>query len=195
MRVYILNVSKINPSDEKWYPLLSPKRREKVTRLKPKEKKAQSIGVELLLRNAVMDETGKNEMVMWDTDENGKLYLTKHPEIHVNLSHSGDYAVCAISTKPVGIDIQHCAPYDGMINRFLHADEIKYIETSADEASAFYEVWTKKESLFKACGKGISAGLNTVSVLTDTVSYDGKKYPFREYTLLDDYKFFVCLES
>ena len=195
MRVYILNVSSIDPADKKWYPLLSPRRAEKVNRLIPTQKKAQSIGVELLLRNAVKDETGEGGIVNWDTDQNGKLYLTEHPEIHVNLSHSGSYAVCVISDKPVGIDIQHCKPYDGMITHFLHPDEIAYIENNEDPATAFYEVWTKKESLFKACGKGITAGLDTVSVLSGTVLYDGKRYAFREYTLFDDYKLFVCFES
>ena len=195
MRVYILNVSSIDTSDNGWYQLLSPRRAEKVRKLIPKGKKAQSIGVELLLRNAVKDETGKDGIVHWDTDANGKLFLTGYSNLHVNLSHSGDYAVCAISDKPVGIDIQHCKPYDGMITHCMHKDEISYIETNKNPSDAFYEVWTKKESLFKACGKGIGAGLDTVSVLKDTIIYDGKCYTFREYTMLDNYKLFVCLES
>lgn len=39
--------------------------------------------------------------------QGGKPYLAKEPDIHFNLSHSGEWAVCAISSSPVGVDIQH----------------------------------------------------------------------------------------
>lgn len=196
MKVYIMNITSVNPNDEKWYKLLSPRRAEKVKRLRLDIKKAQSIGVELLLRRAVRDITGKNKTVMWDTDENGKLYLTDYPDIHVNLSHSGEYAVCAVSHSEVGVDIQFCDTEKRIMYRYLAEDEAEYIRNSADKHSAFYEIWTKKESFLKACGKGITVPLKSFSVISDTVSYEGTEYKFREYTMRDkNYKLFVCLPS
>ena len=49
MKVYYMNVKSINADDEKWFKYLSQKRIEKVNRLKKTNKKAQSIGAELLL--------------------------------------------------------------------------------------------------------------------------------------------------
>ena len=53
MKVYYMNVKSINADDEKWFKYLSQKRIEKVNRLKKTNKKAQSIGAELLLNYAV----------------------------------------------------------------------------------------------------------------------------------------------
>lgn len=38
--------------------------------------------------------------------ENGKPFLLDYKEVHYNLSHSGDWILCAVSDQPVGIDIQ-----------------------------------------------------------------------------------------
>ena len=197
MKIYSMNVTAIDPNDEKWYKYLSPRRIEKVNRLKPTDKKAQSIGVELLLRRAVNEITGEDKNAEWDTDHNGKLYLINHPKIHVNLSHSGDYAVCAVHDAPVGVDIQKMGEYDErIVNRFFTLDEAEYIKSAADKKSAFYIVWTRKESFLKATGKGLTVPLNSVSVLDDTVIYEGMSYTFKEYCIGgEDYKCFACFSE
>lgn len=196
VKVYIMNISAINPHDGKWRRLLSPRRAEKVNRLKQDNKKAQSIGVELLLRRALRDITGRNETVVWDTNENGKPYLTDYPEIHINFSHSGDYAACAVSNAPVGIDLQHCDEKKRLMYKCFAEDEVNYIKNSPDKLSVFYELWTKKESLLKACGKGITVPLKSFSVLQDTVTYEGIAYKFKEYKMPEkDYRLFVCSPS
>ena len=192
-----MNVSGIDPADRKWYKYLSPKRIEKVERLKKTKQKAQSIGAELLLRHAVAQITGKISNVKWDTDENGKLYLTEHDGIYVNLSHSGDYAVCAVHNTPVGVDIQYCRECDmKMANRFFTAEEAEFINKSTDKNSAFFEIWTKKESFVKAIGKGITIPLNSFSVLADKIEYGGAVYRFKEYSVSQSgYKLFACYLS
>lgn len=197
MRVYAMNVSGIDPENRKWYKYLSEKRLAKVERLKKTKQKSQSIGAELLLRYAVGQITGKVSNVKWDTDENGKPYLTEHDGIYVNLSHSGDYAVCAVSDVPVGVDIQHCRECDmKMAKRFFTVEEAEFINKSTDRNSAFFEIWTKKESFVKAVGKGLAIPLNSFSVLTDRIEYDGAVYRFKEYSVSQSgYKLFVCYLS
>lgn len=197
MRVYAMNVSGIDPDDKKWYKYLSDKRIAKVERLKKTKQKAQSIGAELLLRHAVGQITGEVSNVKWDTDENGKLYFTDHDGIYVNLSHSGDYAVCAVHDAPIGVDIQHCRECDmKMANRFFTEEESEFIRNSTDKNSAFFEIWTKKESFVKAIGKGITIPLNSFSVLSDRIEYNGAVYRFKEYSVSQSgYKLFVCYHS
>lgn len=192
-----MNVSGIDPDNRKWYKYLSEKRLTKVERLKKTKQKSQSIGAELLLRYAVGQITGKVSNVKWDTDENGKLYLTENDGIYVNLSHSGDYAVCAVSDVPVGVDIQHCRECDmKMAKRFFTVEEAEFINKSTDRNSAFFEIWTKKESFVKAVGKGLAIPLNSFSVLTDRIEYDGAVYRFKEYSVSQNgYKLFVCYLS
>ncbi len=197
MKIYLMNVRGIDPSDEKWYKYLSEKRKEKVKKLRKEIQKAQSIGAELLLRYAVNQFTGRRETVKWDTDENGKPYLTEHKDIYVNLSHSGDYAVCAAHSAPVGVDIQRVGECDmGVAKRFFSPDEQEYIEASADPGSAFFDVWARKESFAKAVGKGIAMNIKDFSVLRNEIVYDGKRYIFKEcYPQKDGYKMSVCYLS
>ena len=194
MKIYLMNVSGIDPSDEKWYKYLSEKRIKKVKRLRKESRKAQSIGAELLLRYAVNQITGENGLVKWDTDENGKPYLTEHADIYVNLSHSGDYAVCVLHSSPVGIDIQRVGKCDmGIAKRFFTAEETEYIEASADRESAFFEIWTKKESFTKAVGKGIAMNMKEFSVLENEIVYEGERYILKKcLPKKDGYKISVC---
>lgn len=194
MKVYAMNVSTINPDDTKWYRNLSQKRIEKVKRYKQDKNKKQSIGAELLLRYALMKMTGETGAVEWDTEENGKLYLVNHPDIYVNLSHSGDYAVCAVNDSPIGVDIQRCNECDiDIAKRFFTEEETEYIINSKDVNTAFYEVWTKKESFVKATGTGITVPLGSFSVLDDTITYEGQVYKFSRCRLSQDgYQLFVC---
>ena len=194
MKIYSMNISGIDPSDRKWYKYLSQKRIDKVERLKKDSHKSQSIGAELLLRYALKQITGINETVKWDTDENGKPYLTNYSDIYVNLSHSGDYAVCAVHNTPVGIDIQRLRECDmKTAKRFFSPEEVRFIENSADANDAFFEIWTRKESFSKAAGKGIAMNMNTFSVLHDKIEYDGKTYIFKRCAFQNSgYKMSVC---
>ena len=179
-----MNISKIDPDNNKWYKCLSDKRIEKVERLKKADKKAQSIGAELLLNYAVKQKYKTKTPVKWSTDGNGKLYLIDYPDLYVNLSHSGCYAVCAVNNTPVGVDIQRGRECDmKMARRFFTSEETYYINSSLDKEHSFFKIWTRKESFVKAIGKGITIPLNSFSVLDDMLEYNGKSYKFREYTV------------
>lgn len=195
MKVYALNVSKINSGNKELYKYLSKKRIEKVNRLKKDKNRAQSIGAELLLNYAVNGNVKKS--AAWDTDANGKPYLTECKGLYVNLSHSGDYAVCALCDTPVGVDIQRRGECDIKIaERFFTAQEVKFINGSNDKNEAFFEIWTKKESFVKAVGKGLSIPFGSFSALADTVEYEGKLYKFRQFSIKDsDYTIFACYLS
>lgn len=192
MKVYTMNIRGINPNDRKWYKYLSENRIEKVNRLKQKEKKAQSIGAELLLNYAVNGDI--KTTVKWDTDENGKLYLTEHKDKYVNLSHSKDYAVCAVHDKPIGIDIQYCRECDMRIaERFFTGAEADIIRRAPVPQKTFFEMWTKKESLVKAVGCALTVPLSSFSVIGSTAEYDGKIYRFKEYSVRESgYKLYSC---
>ncbi len=93
--------------------------------------------------------------------------------VQFNLSHSGDMAVCAItSNHPVGIDIEEIKKtnYTDLAKRFFSADEYNMLIQSPEEnqATIFYAIWVRKEAILKATGKGLSIPLNkfTVSIQT-----------------------------
>lgn len=90
-------------------------------------------------------------------NEYGKPYLLNYPNIHFNISHSGYYVACAVSDKPVGIDIQKITDYNPAVaKRVCIKRELEQIEYSADKSSEFIKLWTQKEAVLKMRGIGIA---------------------------------------
>lgn len=91
--------------------------------------------------------------------EYGKPYLPNSPDVHFNISHSGEYVACTLSNKPVGVDIQKIGEYNSDIaKRVCNGEELKQISDSLDKASEFTKLWTKKETVLKMHGTGIASG-------------------------------------
>lgn len=93
---------------------------------------------------------------------NGKPYLKEYP-FYFNLSHSGEYVVCAISEKEIGIDIQeHRENVSKRIaERYFSEGEKRILENCSDEEyiQIFYDFWAKKEAYGKMTGEGIVKSL------------------------------------
>ncbi len=83
--------------------------------------------------------------------------------IYYNISHSGDYVVCAFSDAPVGVDIQKIKPLkENFAKRYFNEKDNIYIESvgESEKTDRMIKVWTSKESYSKLTGKGISGGFN-----------------------------------
>lgn len=87
---------------------------------------------------------------------------------YFNLSHSGEYAVCATADTEIGCDIQQISPERKQLaERFFHETEREYISQAsgaADSATTpaqeerdkrFTRIWTMRESYAKMTGEGI----------------------------------------
>lgn len=133
----------------------------------------------------------------------GKPYLRDYPHIHFNVSHAGDWIVCADGNVPVGIDIEQVRPIDfGIAERFYTADEHDVLMSTPKEQQlqVFYELWTLKESYIKFVGKGLSLPLDSFSILknenNDYIVYSKKPVEmdsfFRRIPIAPQYKLAVC---
>ncbi len=90
---------------------------------------------------------------------NKKPYLSSHPSLFFNVSHTTEYALIAIGEIPIGIDIEK-------VNRdYDYSDTIKYVfnktdrnilAKASDQKRTYFSFWTRKEAIVKATGKGIS---------------------------------------
>ena len=70
------------------------------------------------------------ELTLW---ERGKPYFSHLPRRQFNLSHSGTLALCALSDRPVGVDIQVVRPAwrDSLMDRSCTC--LLYTSDAADE--------------------------------------------------------------
>lgn len=100
----------------------------------------------------------------------GKPRLADRPFVHFSLSHSGDRAVLAVSERhEMGIDIERVRPLDhlDLARRYFHPNEVAAIEgvrSTEEQLMAFFRIWTLKEAVVKAIGKGLSIPLDTFEV-------------------------------
>ena len=149
--------------------LVTPEKQERINRFHFYNDECNTLLGDVLARVEICRLTGlSNKHQEFSVNAYGKPILLSNPRIHFNISHSGNYVVCAIGDKPLGIDIEVIKPIDLKIaNRFFSADEIEYIFNSQDDfmTNRFYEIWTKKECRIKWEGKGLSIPLPSFSVL------------------------------
>lgn len=79
-------------------------------------------------------------------------------DIHFNVSHSGDMVAIAIGPEAVGVDIEYLDEdfrYDTVLEKVFNEKELKFIHNSNNPSEAFFLLWTRKEALLKATGRGI----------------------------------------
>lgn len=139
--------------------------------------------------------------IIFHYNEHGKPFLRGYPFFNFNISHSGDWVVCAISCKNVGIDIEQVMDIDlGIARRFFSEQEYKDIigKPKHNQLSYFYDLWTLKESYIKYKGKGLSFLLDTFTINKeneDISLYKNNKKIHLNFNQCDigmDYKMSVC---
>ena len=123
---------------------------------------------ELLLNRSLEQCTDVQTPARYHRNEHGKPYLTDTPELYVNWSHSGDYVICAISDREVGIDLQKMdrEPKENLIRKVLTKEEQEFYrsEPESDRKRLFYQYWSVKESFLKTLGTGFYTSLQTFQV-------------------------------
>ena len=135
-------------------PLLSEQRREQCLKFRHEQGRKTCAAAYLLLCEALRKEYGITELPVFEYGEHGKPVIVGHPDIHFNLSHCREAAICVASNQPVGVDIETIRPFKESLARYvMNDDELQQINGSALE---FTKLWTRKEAAVKRSGHGIN---------------------------------------
>ncbi len=90
-------------------------------------------------------------------------------DLFFNISHSGDQLLLGFSNSEIGVDIERNDPavnIERIGERHFSEIELEKIMdcTKEERADEFFEIWTKKESLIKGIGNGLSIPLQDFNV-------------------------------
>ena len=153
---------------------------------------SKELGVSCECLQYVFNEWGKPELDMVAMQRKG--ILDNELQVYFNLSHSGNYAILAVSNGPVGIDIEHKKRgYEALSKRCFCEEEYEDImaaEPEEDRIQRFLEYWTMKEAYIKWVGEGLRIPLNSFLIKRgeDGISsIVGKTGRFGTYFLDDEY--------
>ena len=137
---------------------------QKVKNFLPEDRKRTLAG-RYLLKKIIKEIYGREGFEL-SYNENGK------PELDFcffSISHSGNYAVCAVAETPVGIDIENTGRFKRREKYMLFTDnETRYVN-ERDSARRFCTVWTRKEAYIKAAG-GVLASASETELVTPELS-------------------------
>lgn len=123
-------------------------------------------GARELLARAVREVWGLSPMPEMVREERGKPRFSAHPDCHFNLSHSGEFALCALDDAPVGADIQIIRRdlRESVPKRVCSPEELDWLRGQADCWAAFAQLWSLKEARVKLTGEGLGALLSGIAV-------------------------------
>jgi len=159
LKLYHCDISKISDEEfEELYLKSEKSRQKKADKLKKKPAKKLSIAAGELVRNAISEEFNiEKDKIRFCVGKNGKPY-TKSAEVEFSISHSKNIAVCAISDKPVGIDVEYIHGVNlSIVQKCFARDEQNYVfEDREKTRQRFFEIWTRKEAYVKLHGTGVS---------------------------------------
>lgn len=179
VRVWVADVGAllVEETYREYYERLPGWRKEKADRRRFVKDKVQSVGV-------------------WSLWEKVKEKCDVPEDVVYNLSHSGDYVMCAYSDVPgaqVGCDLEEVKEFrEAVARRFFCQGEYEHImnEVGEERTQLFYRYWVMKESFMKATRQGMALdthsfeiGLekNVEPVLLRQPEEFPEKYYYREY--------------
>lgn len=184
--VFILKYGE--PIEEGQAVLLPRWRRRRLERLRYASAREASLGAGLLWRY-VMERHGVHPEEPVRFLQAGKPVFAQRDDLSFSLSHSGPYAMCAISDRDVGVDIQQIKPVHLSVARRFHFRERDWLaeQPPAEQTDAFFRIWTRKEAWVKAVSHDQLLSLDQEDVIH---GLDG--WQFEEYELADGYMAAVC---
>lgn len=154
-----------------WYACMDSGRQRRTDRFVREDDRKRSVAADCLARRMIAQWCGVDEAsIVFDQNQHGKPHAVGLA-VAFNVSHSGDFVVCAVDSDPVGIDVERMRPVSiGLAEHVCTPEELDYVlggETAIGDENAvrrFFEVWTAKEAWFKYLGTGIT-DLKGISML------------------------------
>lgn len=130
---------------------------------------------------------GKNLLTELSYTAEDRPYLDG--QVDFNISHSGNYVICAISNSGrLGVDIEEVKPigFDNF-EAVMNLRQWQEIKAAEDPIREFYEYWTIKESIIKADGRGVNIPLKELNWQNGIAVCDDKTWNIQSISINEGY--------
>ena len=202
--IFAVNIDGLEETFENALKLVSKNRQQEVLCFRQEKDRQRKLISVLLLRYLAKEYLNISDYTV-STNSFGKPFLEDHLEFQFNVSHSGNWVAAAVANKPVGIDVElinETKDFMEIAKRFYSEEEYVHLAKEPNDTSklaSFYDIWTKKESLIKAVGKGLSIPLKSFTVPfkeEGIVRYNDFNWNIKVPEFCDKkYKLAICLSE
>jgi len=171
--------------------LISEERRKKAEKCQFVEDTKRCILAEILILYAIRKSfNADTSEIKFDKLQYGKPVIKNHKEWCFNISHSGNWVVCAVGDHPIGIDVEEMNVwYTSIAEHFFSLHENKRIREFShekDRMKEFFKLWTLKESYLKKNGQGLRRRLDSFEFYI----VEGREIVFDNFVRCDECNFF-----
>jgi 4'-phosphopantetheinyl transferase len=182
--------------------MTDPAKQDRVKRFRQWQDAHLTLFADLIVRSLIIRQNKcQNNEISFIAGLYGKPTLKSDPAFQFNVSHSGQWIVCAVDTTQVGIDIEQLSAIDLSVSEaFFSRSEHMDILRSVNPEQKFIELWTLKEAYLKLIGMGLSHPLDSFSIRFSvdghiSIEEEGSiltQTHFRQYDIAGGYKMAVC---
>lgn len=171
VRLYAVDAAAVDAARyERFASLLDGTERERAERFVFERHRRRFVVAHGFLREALARETGEPaRSLVFAQDPGGKPRLAGGA-VRFSLSHSGERALLAVADAEVGLDLEEIRPARvelALAERVMTPQEFRDFARATRDAqvSAFFRLWSAKESVMKACGLGLALAPASFAVL------------------------------
>lgn len=182
---------------------ISTVKRERIRRFVKREDSLRTLMADILSRLAICRRLNiKNSEIELNFNRYGKPLLQGNETLHFNNTHSVSWAVSAISSVPIGVDMEQIGEVHLEIaERFFSPQEYNDLllhKEGEARQKYFFDLWTLKESYIKATGMGLYLSLSSFTIRKNNerielnTQNEFKVCYFRQYAIDPDYRLSLC---
>lgn len=167
---------------------MSDKTQDEIRRFKRNKDRYQRLISKMLLSYVFMENNLGINLEDIENNRFGRPTLKNNCDF--NISHSGNYVVCAFSDRlRVGIDIEFMRNINlYRLKKIMSNEQWDDIINHDEPIKRFFHYWTLKESVLKADGRGLRGNLTDIKTLyDDKVFLDGKSWQVKPLSIHNDY--------
>ncbi len=169
------------------YDLMSEERKLRCKRLRLFEDKRACIGADMLIRRLAKKALNVDEaQVVLCAEESGKPFIND-ADCHVSISHSKNAVLCALSSRPIGVDIEKIATPPRRVVERLCPD--------TDNVTDFYRFWTAAESFGKLTGQGVWQAVKEVAFINGEAVCSDPCCRFEELPCPEGFVATICIKD